>query len=90
MIKTKKLLPHRSYFLFELIILLVGFIVMGFFSFSVTVQFMILIFILVFYMSFGLIHHYINHDLHARIVLEYVLISAIVLGAFMFLNSGRL
>lgn len=86
----RKLLGHHAYYLFELIMLLVGFIVLAVFSFAVTIQLLILIFIVVFYMTFGFVHHFINHDLHPKIVLEYVLISALVLGAFLFLNAGRL
>lgn len=88
--KEKKLFEHHAYYLFELLILMIGFAAMVVFSSNLIFQFVILIFILVTYMAMGFIHHHFNHDLRAKIVLEYVLISSLVLGAFLFLNAGRL
>ncbi len=60
------------------------------FSGDVALQFMMLIFVLMSYIVLGFIHHQLNHDLKGKIVIEYILISSIILVAFLFFNIGRL
>jgi len=88
--KQKQLFEHHAFYFFELLMLLAGFLLIIIFSYSVIIQFMILMFVLMSYITLGFIHHHINHDLRAKIVLEYVLISSLILVAFLFLNSSRL
>jgi len=88
--KEHKMFEHNAYYLFLSLVLLLGFALMLVFSFNLAIQFVILLFVLLTYMGMGLMHHYFNHDLHAKIVLEYVLISTLILTAFLFLNAGRL
>lgn len=40
-----------------------------------------------FYVLWGILHHLINHDLHAKIVIEYILIGAFGLTIIFFLLS---
>lgn len=88
--KDRRLFEHQTYYFFELIVLIVGFFMILIFSYSLTLQFIILIFILMCYMVMGFIHHKINHYFNGKVVLEYILISTLVLGAFLLLNIGRL
>lgn len=90
MMEENKIFEHQAYYLFELLVLIVGFIMIAVLSFSIIAQFVTLIFVLMTYICMGFLHHHFNHDLRAKIVLEYVLISVLVMGAFLFLNAGRL
>jgi hypothetical protein len=40
-----------------------------------------------FYVLWGIIHHLVNHDLHGKIVIEYILVGAFGLTAIYFLLS---
>ncbi|OGH18033.1 MAG: hypothetical protein A3F31_03800 [Candidatus Levybacteria bacterium RIFCSPHIGHO2_12_FULL_38_12] len=42
------------------------------------------------YVLLALIHHYLEHDLTTKIVVEYILIGSLAVSAFMFLLSGIL
>lgn len=88
--KDKKLFEHQTYYFFELLVLLGGFFLILLFSYSLNMQFIILIFILMCYTVMGFIHHQINHYFNIKVVLEYILVSALVLCAFLLLNIGRL
>lgn len=81
---------HHGYYFIELLVLLLGIFLMFLFHTDVGLQFLILAFILFSYMTLGLVHHHINHTLKLKIVLEYVLISALILVAFIMLNIGRI
>lgn len=43
-----------------------------------------------FYVSWGIFHHFLHHDLSAKIVVEYVLIGSLGLAAVVFLLKGGL
>ncbi len=86
----KFLLHHHRWYLLEVVFLLFGFFLVYLFSYDVSLQFMLLVFILLSYITTGFIHHFIHHDLKAKVVLEYVLISLLILSAFVLLNSSRL
>lgn len=85
-----KFLRHHPYYLLEALYLIIGFCAVLIFSYSASLQLMILIFVLICYVGIGFIHHQIHHDLKPKIVLEYVLISLLVLGAFLLINSSKL
>lgn len=53
-------------------------------------QIIILALILFFYMVIGLSHHKSHHDIGLKVVLEYILVSALVFALFVFLNISRL
>ena len=40
------------------------------------------------YALMGIIHHRLDHDIHPKIVLEYILIGSLVFALFLFLRSG--
>lgn len=37
-----------------------------------------------FYVTWGILHHYIHHDIHAKVVIEYVLIGVLGISAVYF------
>ncbi len=63
---------------------------MFFFQENVSLQFMILVFVLMSYIVIGFMHHQEDRDLRNKIVIEYILISSLILAAFLFFNAGRI
>ncbi len=88
--KTKSAIDHNSYYFIELLVLLFGFFLIVFFSYSIILQFMILTILLMSYISLGFVHHFVNHTFSSKIVIEYTLVSALILAGFLFLNINRL
>jgi Na+/H+ antiporter NhaC len=88
--KDKDLFHHHTFYFVELVILLIGFFLMVLFSYDLTLQFIILTSVLIFYVVMGFLHHKQNHYFNAKIMIEYVLISGIILAAFLFLNISRI
>lgn len=43
-------------------------------------QFLIVIIISGLYVSWGIVHHYLEGDLHPRVVIEYILLAAIAIA----------
>lgn len=87
---TYKLATHHAYYIGELLLFVFGGLLMFFFSYDLVLQFFILTFLLLSYITVGLIHHHLHHDLRGAIVVEYILISSLILGGFLFFNAGRL
>lgn len=80
---------HINYYLIEATILGLGFFItysLGTFSQQVVG----LIGVVLLYCIMGLVHHKIDHDMHPKIVLEYILISILVVSVFIFLKSSIL
>ncbi|MDO8269819.1 MAG: hypothetical protein Q7T54_04075 [Candidatus Levybacteria bacterium] len=53
-------------------------------------QLVILGFILVLYVIIGLIHHRSHRDISMKVVLEYILVSALIFALFVFLNVSKI
>lgn len=83
-------IPHVIYYLIELIILASGFYYIYRVASSFQIQLIVLSLILIFYTIFGILHHEMHHSLYKKIVIEYVLISLIILALFVFLNIGKI
>ncbi|MBP6913627.1 MAG: hypothetical protein KBC00_03390 [Candidatus Levybacteria bacterium] len=79
---------HNSYYIFETFLLGIGFFAIYIYSPHVVIETLLIAFLLVCYSGMGILHHYKEHDIHAKIVLEYILISCLVLSIFMLLKSG--
>ena len=81
----KGLKDHMYYYLsLAIVILLGGFLV---FVSSPYIQLQILFTIItaVIYITWGIIHHLLHHDLHTKIVVEYLLIGGLVVAVAFFL-----
>lgn len=87
---TLKNIPHQFYYLLELGVLLSGFFLIFLLSFSFLFQLAALLLVLVFYSILGIFHHKLHHTLKAKIVIEYVLVSAVLLAVFLLLNIGKI
>lgn len=56
-----------------------GLILLTLGRFNHTIQSQVLVLIALGYLVWGLVHHYLLHDLHVKIVLEYILFAALVM-----------
>ncbi|OGH20134.1 MAG: hypothetical protein A3D74_02545 [Candidatus Levybacteria bacterium RIFCSPHIGHO2_02_FULL_37_13] len=72
---------HLGYYISLIAILAFGFLFVALASPNRGLQITASIFTTLLYVFWGIIHHMLNHDLHAKIVVEYVLIG--VLGVTM-------
>lgn len=80
---------HSLFYITEFAVISGGFslILVGGFSFYLQLAILLLIFI--FYTSIGLYHHKTHHDITSKVVLEYILISALMAALFVFLNLTK-
>ncbi len=85
----KRVISHVGYYVSLIAILLFGFILASLSS-DKHLQMVIVILTALFYVIWGILHHLINHDLTAKIVVEYILIGSLGLAAVFFLLKGGL
>lgn len=81
---------HILYYFLEALFLFFGFFAVSFFSYNFTLQLGLLTLLLGGYIALGFIHHAAQHDIRAKIMVEYVLVSLLILAVFIFLHSGRI
>lgn len=86
----KKLKKHFLYYVSLLIILLFGFSLSFLVYPNLWLGFLIISITVVFYIILGIIHHFANHELSAKIMVEYVLIGALGLGIIFLVLKGAL
>jgi len=86
----KIITKHRALFIIEIAILTAGFILLLNMSFSFIMQFIILGLLLAFYVVLGIFRHRMDHDIHGKVVLEYISISLIIALLFLIINIGRI
>ncbi|MBI4098091.1 MAG: hypothetical protein HY426_03550 [Candidatus Levybacteria bacterium] len=79
---------HLMYYLFLTGALVGGLILVVTFSPNKSVQMLIVVGISFLYFLIGIMHHLINHDLVAKIVIEYVLIACLGIAAAFFIFKG--
>jgi hypothetical protein len=87
--KNIHIFSHGFYHLAQFLILLAGFAILLSTNLGLVFQTTILLLLLAFYTSFGIIHHRVHHDLNSKIVIEYIVMSLLVFAGFLFLNIGR-
>ncbi len=87
---TRDKIWKLTYYAVEFVILLLGYALIIFFAFDFSIQMMFLVITLLFYITFGLLRHQAERDLTLRVVIEYILISLLVLMLFVFLNNSRI
>ena len=86
----KNLKHHLVLYIFEILGLCIGFIIILNTDFNFWIQFLFLISILVFYIVIGLIRHTRDNDMNRKVVLEYVSISLIIALLFLLVNISRI
>jgi hypothetical protein len=73
----KSLKSHLGYHISLALILSFGLLLVYLSAPNRGLQIMIVVLTAVFYVFWGIMHHLINHDLHAKIVVEYMLIGGL-------------
>jgi hypothetical protein len=85
-----KLKKHLGYYLSLSAILLLGIVLVILTSPNIKTQGLVISLTVFFYILWGILHNLINHELSARIVIEYVLIGALGLAVLFFMTMGGL
>jgi hypothetical protein len=85
-----KLKKHFLYYLSLLLILIFGFSLSFLVYPDLALGFLIISITIVFYIVLGIIHHWANHELSAKIMIEYVLIGVLGLGIIFLVLKGAL
>ncbi|HUD04936.1 MAG TPA: hypothetical protein VMR59_03045 [Patescibacteria group bacterium] len=57
---------------------------------NIKLQSLVILLTVLFYILWGVLHHLINHELSARIVIEYILIGVLGLSILFFMMMGGL
>ena len=86
----KKFKKHTGYYLSLFAILLLGLILIVVSSPNIRFQSVVLLLTVVFYILWGLLHHFINHELTYKIMIEYVLIGLLGISILFFFIMGGL
>lgn len=79
---------HTGYYLSLLLILALGIFLAMQLSYDRKLQMSIILLTSIFYVGFGILHHFIHHDLTAKIVIEYILIGSLGVTVILFLLKG--
>jgi hypothetical protein len=86
----KQLKNHFGYYLSLVAILLLGIVLVVLTSPNIKMQGLVFSLTVFFYVLWGILHHFINHELSTRIMIEYVLIGALGLSVMFFMTIGGL
>jgi len=86
----QKLKKHFGYYLSLLAILLLGLVLILLASPNIKLQSLVISLTVFFYVLWGVLHHFINHELTLRIMVEYVLIGALGISVIFFMMLGGL
>lgn len=85
-----RLSKHAFYYISLILILLSGFFLAYINSSNKEIQIGVVVLTTIFYVSWGILHHLINHDFTAKIVIEYILIGSFGLVVLLFLFKSGL
>ncbi len=81
---------HTLLYFIEFVLIASGFAFLLAVKLPLYTQSWVIAVILISYMVLGLVHHGRDHDINAKVVLEYILVSALIFALFVFLNISRL
>lgn len=84
----KKIKKHLFYYFSLLIILFLGLVLTFLAAPNIRLQGIIILMTVFFYILWGILHHLINHELTAKIMIEYVLIGALGVSILFFMIMG--
>lgn len=82
---------HKNHLVHYLIIL--GIIALGIgsvilLSSNKNMQLIMVLAVSLFYLCYGIFHHFLEHDITIKIVVEYVLVTLLVVALFIFVRGG--
>jgi hypothetical protein len=86
----KNFKKHLGYYLSLITILVLGLLLVFLASPNIELQIVITLLTVFFYILWGLFHHLTNHELTAKIVIEYVLVGVLGISILYFLLMGGL
>lgn len=81
----QKVKRHSAHYVILLGVMGFGLYLLGVFADDVILRMGLVILLASFYVGWGILHHYIHHDVTPKIVLEYVLIGVIGISVIFFL-----
>ena len=81
---------HVLLYCIEFLIIGGGFALILAVSMPFYTQLFVLSSVLSLYIVIGLLHHRTHHDISVKVVLEYILVSALIFALFVFLNITRI
>ena len=84
----KNFKKHLGYYLSLITILVLGLVLVLLASPNIDLQVIITLLTVFFYILWGLFHHLTNHELTAKIVIEYVLVGVLGVSILFFLLMG--
>lgn len=85
---AKKTNKHIGHYISLILILGLGFIALRFSYPNRKLEVSVLVLTVIFYVTWGIVHHAINHSLNSKIVVEYILIGSLGIAALVFLIMG--
>ncbi len=84
----KEIKKHFEYYISMIVLLLFGTVLAYLTIDQKQLQFLIIMLTILFYVGWGLLHHHINHDMTAKIVIEYVLVGSLGMSILFFLSRS--
>lgn len=85
----KKVVNHLGYYFSLLAVLLLGFFIVISIQSSPQLQMLVVAMMTFAYVTIGILHHYVKHDINAKIVIEYVLIGSMGIAIAYFLLASQ-
>ncbi len=84
----KKINEHVAYYISLIAIFALGIFLMSLATPNKQLQMLIFVIMAFFYVIWGVLHHFINHELSSKIVVEYILIGTLGVAIMFFLLKG--
>jgi len=84
----KKINEHVAYYISLIVIFALGAFLMSSTTSNKQLQMLIFVIMAFFYVIWGVLHHFINHELSSKIVVEYILIGTLGVAIMFFLLKG--
>lgn len=84
----KKINEHVIYYMSLIAIFALGIFLMSLAMPNKQLQMLIFVIMAIFYVIWGVLHHFINHELSNKIVVEYILIATLGVAVMFFLLKG--
>ena len=84
----KKINEHVAYYISLIAMFALGIFLISSVTPNKQLQMLIFVIMAFFYVIWGVLHHYINHELSSKIVVEYVLIGTLGVAIMFFLLKG--
>ena len=85
---SKKINEHIAYYISLIAIFALGIFLMSSAVPNKQLQMLIFVIMAIFYIIWGVLHHFINHELSSKIVVEYILIGTLGVAIMFFLLKG--